>query len=121
HGGRTGVAGGAYAGADEVVVSLERMTRIEEIDTTGQFAIAEAGVTIEALQNAAAEQGLFYPIDLGAKGTATLGGTIATNAGGNRVLRWGMTRQNLLGLEAVLADGTVVSSMNRLVKNNTGY
>lgn len=121
HGGRTGVAGGAYAGADEIVVSLERMTKIEEIDPVGQIAVVEGGSTVEALQNAAAERGLFYPIDLGAKGTATIGGTIATNAGGNRVLRWGMTRANLLGLEAVLADGTIVSSMNRLVKNNSGY
>jgi FAD/FMN-containing dehydrogenase len=121
HGGRTSVAGGAYVGADEIAVSLERMTAIEEIDPVGQLAVVQAGMTLEGLQNAVAEQGLFYPVDLGAKGTATIGGTIATNAGGNRVLRWGMTRQNLLGLEAVLADGTVVSSMNRLVKNNTGY
>ena len=121
HGGRTGVAGGAYAGADEIVISLERMARVEEIDPIGQLAVVQAGLTVEGLQNAAAERGLFYPVDLGAKGTATIGGTIATNAGGNRVLRWGMTRQNLLGLEAVLADGTIMSSMNRLVKNNTGY
>ena len=121
HGGRTGVAGGAYVGPKEVVVSLERMARIEEVCGVGQLAVVEAGVTIEALQSNVAEQGLFYPIDLGSKGSATIGGTIATNAGGNRVLRWGMTRQNLLGLEAVLPDGTVVCAMNRLVKNNTGY
>ncbi len=121
HGGRTGVAGGAYAGPEEVVVSLERMSRIEEVCGVSQLAVVEAGVTIEALQSHVAEQGLFYPVDLGSKGSATIGGTIATNAGGNRVLRWGMTRQNLLGLEAVLPDGTVVCAMNRLVKNNTGY
>lgn len=121
HGGRTGVSGGAYAGADEIIISLERMSRIEEICPVGQLAVVEAGVTVEALQDAAAQQGLFYPIDLNSKGTATIGGTISTNAGGNRVLRWGMTRQNLLGIEAVLADGTIVSAMNRLVKNNTGY
>jgi FAD/FMN-containing dehydrogenase len=121
HGGRTSVAGGAYAGADELVISLERMTRIEEIDPVGQLVVTQAGITLEALQNAVAEQGLLYPIDLGAKGSATIGGTISTNAGGNRVLRWGMTRANLLGVEAVLADGTIVSSLNRLVKNNTGY
>jgi FAD/FMN-containing dehydrogenase len=121
HGGRTGVAGGAYAGAEEIVVSLERMTRIEEICPIAGLAVVEAGVTVEALQAAAAAHDLFYPIDLGSKGTATIGGTIATNAGGNRVLRWGMTRANLLGLEAVLADGTIVTTMNRLVKNNTGY
>lgn len=121
HGGRTGVSGGAYAGADEIIISLERMSRIEEICAVGQLAVVEAGVTVEALQNSAAKQDLFYPIDLNSKGTATIGGTISTNAGGNRVLRWGMTRQNLLGIEAVLADGTIVSAMNRLVKNNTGY
>ncbi len=121
HGGRTGVSGGAYADTDEIVLSLERMNRIEEICPIGQIAVAEAGVTVEALQNAAAEQGLLYPVDFNARGTATIGGSIATNAGGNRVLRWGMTRQNLLGIEAVLADGTIVSAMNRLIKNNMGY
>ncbi len=121
HGGRTGVAGGAIAGEEELVISLERMNRIEEVCAVTQTATVEAGVKIEALQDAAEEQGMFYPVDLGAKGTATLGGTIATNAGGNRVLRWGMTRANLLGLEAVLADGTIVDAMNRLVKNNVGY
>ena len=121
HGGRTGVAGGAYTSANEIIVSLERMNRIEHICTETQLADVEAGVPVEALQVEAARHDLFYPVDLGSKGSATLGGTIATNAGGNRVLRWGMTRQNVLGLEAVLADGTVVSSMNRLVKNNSGY
>jgi FAD/FMN-containing dehydrogenase len=121
HGGRTGLVGGAYVNQDEIAVSLERMTRIEEIDPVGLVAVVQAGMTLEGFQNAVAEQGLFYPVDLGAKGTATIGGTIATNAGGNRVIRWGMTRQNVLGLEAVLADGTIVSSMNRMLKNNTGY
>ncbi|WP_156681248.1 FAD-binding oxidoreductase [Sphingomonas profundi] len=121
HGGRTGVAGGAYADADDIVLSLERMNRIEEVDPVGPCMTVEAGVTIEAVQNAAAERDLLYPVDFGAKGSATVGGSIATNAGGNRVVRWGMTRANVLGIEAVLADGTVVSAMNRLVKNNTGY
>lgn len=121
HGGRTGVAGGALASETELVVSLERMTRIIEIDTIGSTMTVEAGATIEAVQAAAQANGLFYPIDLGSKGTATLGGTIATNAGGNRVLRWGMTRQNILGIEVVLADGTILSALNRFLKNNTGY
>lgn len=121
HGGRTGVAGGAYSNADDVVISLERMNKIEDICMASQTAVVQAGVTLEALQNAVQVQGLFYPVDLGSKGSATLGGTIATNAGGNRVIRWGMTRQNILGIEAVLADGTVVSSLGRLLKNNTGY
>ena len=121
HGGRTGVAGAAYADESELVLSLERMRRVEEIDPVGLVAVTEAGITLEGLQQAVAEKGLLYPIDLGAKGSATIGGTIATNAGGNRVVRWGMTRANVLGLEVVLADGTVVQAMNRLLKNNTGY
>ncbi|MCW1385019.1 FAD-binding oxidoreductase [Novosphingobium sp. KCTC 2891] len=121
HGGRTGVAGGAIARADELVISLERMNAILDIDPIAMTATVEAGATLEAVQQAAEGQDLLYPIDLGAKGTATIGGTIATNAGGNRVIRWGMTRQNVLGLEAVLADGTIVSAMNRFLKNNTGY
>ena len=121
HGGRTGVAGGALASEHELVISLERMNRIIEIDPFGSTMTVEAGATIEAVHNAAAEHGLLYPIDLGSKGTATVGGTIATNAGGNRVIRWGMTRQNVLGLEAVRADGTVVSVLNHFLKNNTGY
>lgn len=121
HGGRTGVSGGAYTCESDIVISLERMAQIEDICLASQTAVVQAGVTIEALQTAAEEKGLFYPVDLGSKGSATIGGTIATNAGGNRVIRWGMTRQNVLGVEAVLSDGTVVSSMNRLLKNNTGY
>lgn len=121
HGGRTGVVGGAYASHDDMILSLERMRRIEEIDPVGPTVTVEAGLSLQALQDAIATEDLCYPIDLGSKGSATIGGTIATNAGGNRVVRWGMTRQNVLGLEAVLADGTVVSTMNRLLKNNTGY
>jgi FAD/FMN-containing dehydrogenase len=121
HGGRTGVSGGAFAQCDEIVVSLERMNRIEEIDEVGHLAVVQAGVVLEALHNAVAAKGLFFPVELGAKGSATIGGMISTNAGGNRVLRWGMMRENLLGVEAVLADGSIVSGMNRLIKNNTGY
>lgn len=121
HGGRTGVCGGAVALGNELVVSLERMRRIIDIDPVSATMTVEAGVAIEAVQVDAAAHGLFYPIDLGSKGSATVGGTIATNAGGNRVIRWGMTRQNVLGLEVVLADGTVLNLLNRYLKNNTGY
>ncbi len=121
HGGRTGVAGGAYVDADEIVLSLERMNGMGDIDPDGLCVTVEAGCTLEALQNAVAAHDLLYPIDLGSKGSATIGGTIATNAGGNRVVRWGMTRANVLGIEVVLADGTIVPAMNRLVKNNSGY
>ncbi len=115
------MAGGAYCAKDEIIVSLERMAGIIDICPVTQIAEVEAGMPVAALQDALVTHGLTYPIDLGSKGSATIGGTIATNAGGNRVIRWGMTRQSVLGLEAVLADGTIVSSMNRLLKNNTGY
>lgn len=121
HGGLTGLAGGAFAASDTLVVSTERMRQIEEINEAGQFAVVGAGVSVEELQNAVEAKGLFYPIDLGSKGSATIGGTISTNAGGNHVIRWGMTRQSVLGIEAVLADGTIVNAMNTLLKNNTGF
>lgn len=121
HGGLTGVAGGAYSCEDDVAISLERMARIEGVDAVGQTATAQGGVPLAALQTAAAAHGLMYPIDLISAGSATVGGTIATNAGGNRVVRWGMTRRHVLGLEVVLANGRVLSALNRLVKNNTGY
>ncbi len=120
-GGRTGLVGGATTRAGDVALSLERMRAIAPIDTFGPTVEVEAGVPLETLQQAARQAGLLYPIDLGARGSATIGGTLATNAGGNSVLRYGMTRDQLLGLEVVLADGTVLSSMNRLIKNNTGY
>ncbi len=120
-GGRTGLAGGARSRAHEVALSLERMTAIEPVDTMGATVVAEAGVPLQTLQDAARAAGLYYPVDLGARGSATVGGTIATNAGGNSVFRYGMTRDQILGLEVVLADGTVISGMNRMIKNNSGY
>ncbi|MHA7598830.1 FAD-binding oxidoreductase [Alicycliphilus sp. T452] len=120
-GGLTGLVRGADAAPGELILSLERMRAIESIDPRQRTATVQAGVTLQALQEAVDAQGLAYPLDLGARGSATLGGTAATNAGGNRVIRYGMTRDMVLGLEAVLADGTVVSSMHPLIKNNTGY
>jgi FAD/FMN-containing dehydrogenase len=120
-GGMTGLVGGGAPSEGDVVLSLERMTAIEEIDPHGRVMMAEAGVVLETAHGAAEEAGFVLPIDLGARGSATLGGLISTNAGGNRVIRYGMTRQSVLGLEAVLADGTVLTSMNRMLKNNAGY
>ncbi len=120
-GGLTGLVHGADAGPDQVILSLERMRAIEEINPVQRTATVEAGVTLQALQEAVEEHDLMFPLDLGARGTATLGGNAATNAGGNRVIRYGMMRDMVLGLEAVLADGTVVSSLNHLIKNNAGY
>ncbi|HEX9812460.1 MAG TPA: FAD-binding oxidoreductase [Burkholderiales bacterium] len=121
HGGLTGLVHGADAGADEIILSLERLRAIEEINPVDRTAVVQAGVTVQAIQEAAEAAGLMFPLDLGARGSATLGGTIATNAGGNRVVRYGMMRDMVLGLEAVLADGTIVSNLSRIIKNNTGY
>jgi FAD/FMN-containing dehydrogenase len=121
YGGGTGLVEGAVAGPDEILLSLERMRTIGEIDATTRTVTVDAGVTLQQLQDAVEEEGLEFPLDLGARGSATIGGNIATNAGGNRVIRFGMIREMILGLEAVLADGTVVTSLNRMLKNNAGY
>ena len=121
HGGLTGVVDGARTRPEDVVVSLERMTAIEEVDPVSRTATVGAGLTLQRLQEAVAAHGLAYPVDLGARGSCTIGGNVATNAGGINVIRHGMTRDNVLGLEAVLADGTVITSLNHMVKNNAGY
>jgi FAD/FMN-containing dehydrogenase len=120
-GGGTGLVEGGVASEQEVIVSLERMNRIEELDTLGRSMLVQAGVPLQSVQEQAEAAGLMFPVDLGARGSATIGGMIATNAGGNRVLRYGMMREQVLGLEVVLADGTVVSSLARFIKNNAGY
>jgi FAD/FMN-containing dehydrogenase len=121
HGGLTGLVKGALTAPNELVLSMERMNRIEAIHPVDRTAVVQAGVLLQHLQEAADAEGLLYPLDLGARGSCTVGGNIATNAGGNRVIRYGMTRDMVLGLEAVLADGTIVSSMNQMIKNNAGY
>ncbi|MDQ1849882.1 FAD-binding oxidoreductase [Gemmobacter fulvus] len=120
-GGMTGLAGGANPRSDDVALSLARFAGVEEIDPDAGTMLLRAGTVLERAQQAAAEAGFLLPIDLGARGSCQIGGNIATNAGGLRVIRHGMTRDNLLGIEAVLADGRVVSSLGRMVKNNTGY
>lgn len=120
-GGLTGLVHGADAGADELLISLERMTTVEAVDPIGRTLIVQAGAPLQKVQEAARESGLMFAVDFGARSSATIGGIIATNAGGNQVLRYGMMREQVLGIEAVLADGTIVSSMNTLLKNNTGY
>ncbi len=120
-GGRTGLVHSGDAAPSELILSMERMAAIEEIDPIQRIAVVQCGVTLQALQEAADEHDLAFPLDLGARGSCTLGGNVSTNAGGNRVIRYGMTRDMVLGLEAVLADGTVMSSMNRMLKNNAAY
>ncbi|MEC8429343.1 MAG: FAD-binding oxidoreductase, partial [Pseudomonadota bacterium] len=121
HGGRTGLVRGNDFNDTDVILSLERMSSIEELDLKSRTMTVQAGAVLQTVQEAAEEQQLMFPLDFGARGSATIGGAIATNAGGNRVLRYGMTREMVLGIEAVLADGTVISSMNHVLKNNTGY
>jgi FAD/FMN-containing dehydrogenase len=121
HGGLTGLVGGARAGKDDIVLSLERMNGIEPVDTVNRTVTVDAGVPLQRVHEAAEEADLLFPLDLGARGSCTIGGNIATNAGGNSVIRYGMVRDQLLGVEAVLADGTIISSLNGVIKNNTGY
>src|SRR5579863_6705501 len=119
-GGRTGLVDGARSDGG-LALSLERMRGIDEIDPVASTMTVQAGCVVETACKAAEEAGLFLPLDLGSRGSATIGGVISTNAGGNRVLRYGMVRDMVLGLEVVLADGTVVNALNHLIKNNTGY
>jgi len=119
-GGLTGLVDGARA-EGALALSLSRMNAVEAIDEVSGTMRVQAGCVLQTACEAAEAHGLLLPLDLGARGSATIGGNISTNAGGNRVLRWGMMREMVLGLEAVLADGTVISAMNPLIKNNTGY
>jgi len=120
-GGRTGLVGGAIPSAGALVVSLERMSRIEEIDAAAATMTVQAGVTLQSVQEAADEAGFDFALDLGARGSCQIGGNLATNAGGHRVLQSGSARDQVLGLEVVLADGSIVNSLHKMLKNNTGY
>ena len=121
HGGMTGLVGGTKTSPNEIALSLERMKNVDPVDAVNRTITVQAGVALQTVHEAAENAGLLFPLDLGARGSATIGGTIATNAGGNGVIRYGMMREQLLGVEAVLADGTVISSMKNVIKNNTGY
>ncbi|MGI4855717.1 MAG: FAD-binding oxidoreductase [Janthinobacterium lividum] len=120
-GGLTGLAGGANAQGGEVALSLERMHAIEEIDTVSGTLTVQAGAILQRVQEAADAAGMLFALDLGARGSCTIGGNLATNAGGNRVIKYGMARELVVGLEVVLADGTIISDMHKMIKNNSGY
>ncbi len=120
-GGLTGLTHATDCAPEQLQILMDRMNKIISIDPIGKTMIVEAGCPLQKVHEAAAEHGLMYAVDLGARGSCTIGGNIATNAGGNTVIRYGMTREQILGLEVVLADGTIISSMNTLLKNNTGY
>ena len=120
-GGNTGLVEGATSAADDIVLSLERMNHVESIDAAGATMTVQAGVPLQLAKDNAADAGFLFAMDFGARGSATIGGCVSTNSGGNGVIRYGMMREQVLGLEVVLADGTVLSSMNRMLKNNAGY
>ena len=120
-GGLTGLCGGSRAGAGEIALSLERLVGIEEVDPAAATMTVLAGTPLETIQQTADAAGFFCPLDLGARGSCAIGGNLSTNAGGNRVIRYGMAREMVLGLEVVLADGTVMTSLNKMIKNNAGY
>ncbi len=120
-GGLTGLCGGATPQEEEVALSLERLSGIEELDQASMTMTVLAGTPLQAIQDAADAAGFLFPLDLGARGSCNIGGNISTNAGGNEVIRFGMTRNLILGLEVVLADGTVINSLNKMLKNNAGY
>lgn len=122
-GGNTGLAGGGVpsASAPSIVVSLARMNTIRHFDEAGRTVVVEAGVVLEVLQEHAQKHGLLFPLTFGAKGSCTIGGNLATNAGGSNVVRYGNTRELCLGIEAVMPDGSIINSLHGLRKDNTGY
>ncbi|MCB1886872.1 MAG: FAD-binding oxidoreductase [Rhodocyclaceae bacterium] len=122
-GGNTGLCGGATpsVGGDEIVISLERMNRVRHLDRDNQTLTVDAGCTLAAVQAVAAEAGCLFPLSLAAEGSCQIGGNLSTNAGGVHVLRYGNTRDLVLGVEAVLPDGRIWHGLRALRKNNTGY
>ena len=120
-GGRTGLSGGAVASNGEIVVSFDRMNRILGFDPVDRIVHCQSGVVTAALQQYAADRGLFYPVDFASSGSSQIGGNIATNAGGIRVIRYGLTRDWIAGLKVVTGAGEVLDCNHGLVKNATGY
>ncbi|KAF2198867.1 hypothetical protein GQ43DRAFT_139849 [Delitschia confertaspora ATCC 74209] len=120
-GGNTGLVGGSVPVFDEVVINMQRMNNIRSFDEVSGILVADAGVILEVADNFLAEKNHIFPLDLGAKGSCHIGGNVATNAGGLRLLRYGSLHGNVLGIEAVLPDGTIMDDLCTLRKNNTGY
>ncbi|KAF7859659.1 hypothetical protein EAF04_008738 [Stromatinia cepivora] len=120
-GGNTGLVGGSVPVFDEIVINMSRMNQIRSFDEVSGTLVVDAGVVLEVADNYLAERKHIFPLDLGAKGSCHIGGNVATNAGGLRLLRYGSLHGNVLGIEAVLPDGTIVDDLSKLRKNNTGY
>lgn len=120
-GGNTGLVGGSVPVFDEIVINMSRMNKVRSFDEVSGVLTADAGAVLEVVDNYLAERGYIFPLDLAAKGSCHIGGNVATNAGGLRLLRYGSLHGSVLGVEAVLPDGTVVDDLFKLRKNNTGY
>ena len=120
-GGRTGLSGGAVAANGELVVSFDRMNRVLGFDPVDRYLTVQPGIALQTVQDAAKEHGLLYPVDFAARGSCQIGGNIATNAGGIRVIRYGNTRQWVAGLKLVSGDGNLLDLNRGLVKNASGY
>lgn len=120
-GGNTGQMAGATPIFDEIILSMQFMNKIEHVDETAGILVCQSGCVLEKLEQHLLQHNLIMPIDLGAKGTCQIGGNISTNAGGLRLVRYGNLHGNVLGIEAVKADGTVLDLMSNFKKDNTGY
>ena len=122
-GGNTGLVRGSIPteSLPTVVVSIERMSAVRQLDAANYAMVVESGCVIQNAQNAAADADRLFPLSLASEGSATVGGTLSTNAGGNQTIRFGNAREQVLGIEAVLPDGSVFNGLNTLRKNNTGY
>lgn len=120
-GGNSGLVGGSVPVFDEIVISTASMNKIRSFDAVSGILVADAGVILENADQFLAEQGHLFPLDLGAKGSCHIGGNVATNAGGLRLLRYGSLHGTVLGLEVVLPDGTIFEELSQLRKNNTGF
>ena len=120
-GGNTGLVGGSVPVYDEIVLSMSRMSNIRSFDEISGILVVDAGCILETVDRFLTEKNYVFPLDLGAKGSCQIGGNVATNAGGLRLLRYGSLHGNVLGIEAVLPDGTIMDDLSTLRKNNTGY
>ncbi len=120
-GGRTGLSGGAVAAHGELVLSLERMNRVLEFNAVDRTLTVQPGITLQAVQEVARSHGLLYPVDFAARGSCSIGGNIATNAGGIRVIRYGNTREWIAGLQVVTGKGELLQLNRGLIKNSSGY
>ncbi|KAG8807733.1 hypothetical protein FRC18_005398 [Serendipita sp. 400] len=120
-GGNTGLVGGGVPVNDEVVLNLSSMNSVRSFDPVSGILVADAGCVLEVLSQQIAPHGFIMPVDLGAKGSCHIGGNVATNAGGLRLLRYGSLHGTVLGLEVVMPDGTIIDQLSTLRKDNTGY